>query len=92
MLYRIKDCVDDFSYTYTDDTGHKKTLKLTEKRIVTFNPKLAEKQTYEITDRWKKQKSLERVKRKNPNTETVLNMLRLFPPTKRERKQPEKQS
>lgn len=48
VLYRIKDCVDDFSYTYTDDNGHKKTLKLTEKRIVTFNPKLAEKQTYEI--------------------------------------------
>lgn len=48
VLYRIKDCVDDFSYTYMDDNGHKKTLKLTEKRIVTFNPKLAEKQTYEI--------------------------------------------
>ena len=48
VLYRIKDCVDDFSYTYMDDNGHKKTLKLTEKRLVTFNPKLAEKQTYEI--------------------------------------------
>ena len=58
MLYRIKDCVDDFSYTYTDDTGHKKTLKLTEKRIVTFNPKLAEKQTYEINRQVEKAKKL----------------------------------
>ena len=58
VLYRIKDCVDDFSYTYTDDTGHKKTLKLTEKRIVTFNPKLAEKQTYEINRQVEKAKKL----------------------------------
>ena len=58
VLYRIKDCVDDFSYSYTDDTGHKKTLKLTEKRIVTFNPKLAEKQTYEINRQVEKAKKL----------------------------------
>ena len=58
VLYRIKDCVDDFSYTYTDDNGHKKTLKLTEKRIVTFNPKLAEKQTYEINRLVEKAKKL----------------------------------
>ena len=58
VLYRIKDCVDDFSYTYTDNTGHKKTLKLTEKRIVTFNPKLAEKQTYEINRQVEKAKKL----------------------------------
>ena len=58
VLYRIKDCADDFSYTYTDDTGHKKTLKLTEKRIVTFNPKLAEKQTYEINRQVEKAKKL----------------------------------
>ena len=58
VLYRIKECVDDFSYTYTDDTGHKKTLKLTEKRIVTFNPKLAEKQTYEINRQVEKAKKL----------------------------------
>lgn len=58
VLYRIKDCVDNFSYSYTDDTGHKKTLKLTEKRIVTFNPKLAEKQTYEINRQVEKAKKL----------------------------------
>lgn len=58
VLYRIKDCVDDFSYTYTDNSGHKKTRKLTEKRIVTFNPKLAEKQKYEINRQVEKAKKL----------------------------------
>lgn len=57
-LYRIKECVDDFTYTYTDDTGHKKTLKLREKRVVTFNPKLAEKQKYEIHKQVEKAKTL----------------------------------
>lgn len=56
VLYRIKECVDDFSYSYTDEAGHKKTLKLREKRIVTFNPKLAEKQRYEINRQVEKAK------------------------------------
>ena len=58
VLYRIKECVDDFTYTYTDDTGHKKVLKLREKRVVTFNPKLAEKQKYEISRQVEKAKAL----------------------------------
>ena len=58
VLYRIKECVDDFPYTYTDADGHKKTLKLPEKRIVTFNPKLAEKQKYEISRQVEKAKKL----------------------------------
>lgn len=58
VLYRIKECVDDFTYTYTDENGHKKTLKLREKRVVTFNPKLAEKQRYEINRQVEKAKNL----------------------------------
>ena len=58
ILYRIKECVDDFSYSCTDNTGHKKTVKLTEKRIVTFNPKLAAKQKYEINRQVEKAKKL----------------------------------
>ncbi len=58
VLYRIKDCVDDFTYTSTDDTGHKKAFKLREKRVVTFNPKLAEKQKYEISRQVEKAKAL----------------------------------
>ena len=48
VRYRIKDCVDDFPYDYYDENGKKHTVKLREKRVVTFNPKLAEKQMFEI--------------------------------------------
>lgn len=58
VLYRIKECVDDFTYTYTDDTGRRKSLELREKRVATFNPKLAEKQKYEINRQVEKAKTL----------------------------------
>ena len=58
ILYRIKECVDAFIYTYTDSDGHRKALTLTEKRIVTFNPKLAQKQKYEINKQVEKAKTL----------------------------------
>lgn len=58
VLYKIKECVDDFAYSYTDENGRKRTVKLTEKRVVTFNPKLAEKQTYEINRQVEKAKTL----------------------------------
>lgn len=48
-LYRIKECVDEFEYKFTESgTGSLKKFRITEKRIVTFNPKLAKKQIYEI--------------------------------------------
>lgn len=58
VLYRIKECVDDFVYTYTNENGIKKSIRLTEKRIVTYNPKLAEKQKYEINKQIEKAKNL----------------------------------
>lgn len=48
LLYRIKECVDDFTYMITDSSGKKRKVQLREKRVVTFNPKLAEKQRMEI--------------------------------------------
>ena len=48
LLYRIKECIDDFSYRYTDAKGKKRSVELKEKRVVIFNPKLAEKKRYEI--------------------------------------------
>jgi len=48
VLYSVKECIDDFSYSYQDKNGKKKNIILREKRIVTFNPKLAEKHIYEI--------------------------------------------
>lgn len=59
VLYRIKECVDEFEYKYNDsETGKVKKFKITEKRIVTFNPKLAKKQIYEINKEAEKAKLL----------------------------------
>ena len=48
LLYRVKECVDEFDYRYTDEKGKKHSIELQEKRVVIFNPKLAEKKRYEI--------------------------------------------
>ena len=58
LLYRMKECIDDFSYTYTDHAGKKTSIKLTEKRIVTFHPQLAKKQRFEINRQVEKARSL----------------------------------
>lgn len=59
VKYRIKECVDDFPYTITDpSTGRKTTVKLREKRVVSFNPKLAQKQIFEINMEVEKAKLL----------------------------------
>lgn len=48
LKYRYKSCIDNFEYSYTDDNG--KTIKKTvrEKRLCTYNPKLAKKKLLEI--------------------------------------------
>lgn len=59
VKYRIKECVDDFPYPITDpSTGRKTTVKLREKRVVSFNPKLAQKQIFEINMEVEKAKLL----------------------------------
>ncbi len=58
LLYKIKECVDEFPYTYIDEAGKKRTVKLKEKRVVTYNPKLAEKKRYEINRLVEKAKKL----------------------------------
>ena len=58
VLYRIKECVDDFLYTIKEPDGSKRTFKLSEKRVVTFNPALAKKQIYEINRQIEKAKAL----------------------------------
>ena len=58
-MYRTKECVDEFEYKFKDsETGKIKKFKITEKRIVTFNPKLAKKQIYEINKEVEKAKLL----------------------------------
>ena len=71
-LYRIKECVDEFEYKFTEsETGSLKKFRITEKRIVTFNPKLAKKQIYEINKEVEKGK-LRRLK--NPSMVILQNM------------------
>lgn len=48
LLYKFKSCIDEFPYTITDINGKKKTVNIKEKRLLTYNQKLADKQRYEI--------------------------------------------
>lgn len=48
IRYRVKECIDTFSYSFTDDDGGRKTFSIEEKRVVTYNPSLAKKQLLEI--------------------------------------------
>ena len=57
LLYRYKSCVEKFPYTFEID-GKKKTLCFTEKRLVTYNPKLASKKKYEIVKQIEKARNL----------------------------------
>lgn len=51
-LYRLKSCVDDFTYSFDeiDENGEKHTVtfKVREKRVVSYTPSLARKQRAEI--------------------------------------------
>lgn len=53
LLYRLKSCVDDYTYNFDEidpQTGKKTNVSFTvkEKRIVSYNPALAKKQAAEI--------------------------------------------
>jgi len=48
LLYRIKECVDEFTYDVPTSNGKKRKVTITEKRVVTFNPDLARKKCHEI--------------------------------------------
>ena len=58
LLYRIKECVDDFPYKYTDEQGREKIVRLQEKRVAVYNPQLAKKQKNEISRQIEKAKIL----------------------------------
>ncbi len=58
LLYEIKECIDEFPYPWTDENGKRHTVRLKEKRVVTYNPKLAEKKRYEINKMVEKAKKL----------------------------------
>lgn len=59
VLYKIKECIDDFEYRIKDEsTGRYRNIKQKEKRVVTYNPKLAKKQIHEIKKEIEKAKNL----------------------------------
>lgn len=58
LKYKLKECIDKFPYTYTDENGKKHKINLTEKRIVTYNPSLARKKKIEILKMVEKAKGL----------------------------------
>ena len=48
LLYKYKECITTFPYSYTDESGLTKKIALKEKRVLTYNPSLAEKHRHEI--------------------------------------------
>ena len=57
-VYRYKSCVDEFEYKVTTKQSGKKTTSLKEKRVVSYNHKLARKQITEINRQVDKARSL----------------------------------
>lgn len=85
VKYRIKECVDDFPYVITDPaTGQKTTVKLREKRVVSFNPKLAQKQIFEINKEVEKAKLLKASQAKKSEYGDCAKYVTFFPQTKTE--------
>ena len=48
LLYKTKECIDEFPYEFIDDNNKKVSFTATEKRVATYNPELAKKQLIEI--------------------------------------------
>lgn len=48
VLYKIKECIDYFPYSFIDEEGKRISFEVKEKRVVTYNPSLARKQRLEI--------------------------------------------
>ena len=66
LLYKYKFCIDSFPYRVSDGNNRQTTVNLTQKRVVTFSPLLAEKKRYEINKMVEKARELNgcRAKRK----------------------------
>lgn len=76
LLYRYKSCIDQFPYKVEHD-GQEFVAKLTEKRLLTYNPSLAAKKKYEIHRMVEKAKSLSASQAKRLNMEKLEKELRL---------------
>ncbi len=57
-VYKYKSCIDKFPYDYIDENGNKKKILLEEKRLLTFNYALSQKQRFEILKMVEKAKGM----------------------------------
>jgi transposase len=64
LIYRYKECVDKFPYKHETEDEQNVFVKLTEKRVVTYSPKLAKKKRMEIMRMVEKAKFLNASKAK----------------------------
>lgn len=48
ILFKYKSCIEEYTYSYTDENGREYVKKIREKRVATFNPKLYKKKIFEI--------------------------------------------
>ena len=58
VVWSYKEATGDFGYGVTGEDGRKRTVALPEKRVVTYSPKLARKQTWEINRQVEKARAL----------------------------------
>ena len=58
VAWSYKEVVDDFEYRVTGADGRKRAVRLPEKRVVTYSPRLARKQTWEINRQVEKARAL----------------------------------
>ena len=58
LQYHYKECIGKFPYSYSTNEGKTVTMNLTEKRVLTWSPRLAEKRVYEIRKMAEKAKAL----------------------------------
>lgn len=58
IKYRYTSIIDTFYYEFTDENGKKHNFSCKEKRVLTFNPSLCEKQRFELNKMLEKAKKL----------------------------------
>jgi transposase len=58
LLWSYKEAAGDFEYRVTGEGGGKRAVRLPEKRVVTYSPRLARKQTWEINRQVEKARAL----------------------------------
>ncbi len=58
VAWSYKEVTDDFEYRVAGEDGRTRAVRLPEKRVVTYSPQLARKQTYEINRQVEKARAL----------------------------------